>query len=634
MSGHKKKQSRGIFETSVLIYYLTKFSGFVYRTFLTGIFGWLFTSYEALSDGVSSSLLGCKVKALSNYKFFHLIRRVKRYTALIYERSFLLNHLRNMSTRLLTAKLNTFGLFFFSYGFYLIIIQVIREYSEWSGTFLLRELIVGCICIVSGFCMLLSKVSLASAVYDSVFLRWLLFDCLGFSVIGLAEAARSEVKSGFNMSLIFGMVFGFLSMFIEPLLIFFAVILFALLFTIFSSPESGVITIFFILPFVHTTQLCVVICLIFFSYILKAICGRRLFRLHVIDFAVLGFLCFLIFGGLLTIDGSSFWKMLLMVCFMGMYFVVKNIISSPAMVKRCLYAMVCSSGIVSVYGVYQNYFGTLSTKWHDNEMFSEIKGRVVSMFDNPNVLGEFLILVFPILLALMATSKKSYERLILFAVSLMNCWCLLFTWSRGAWIGCIIATVLFLCVSSKYFFTCGLLSLPIVGMFVHLKQDSAVLTRLTSFGDSSTSYRISIWKGVLRMLEDIGFYGVGIGEGAFQKIYPIYSLEGIEAAPHAHNLYLQIAVEMGVFALIVFLVFIFLYAQFSFSFCKSALNRSNKLICLGIFSGVLAVLVQGMTDYVWYNYRIFLLFWMVVGLGMAHVYAAKNTEEEMEQLYF
>jgi O-antigen ligase len=114
----------------------------------------------------------------------------------------------------------------------------------------------------------------------------------------------------------------------------------------------------------------------------------------------------------------------------------------------------------------------------------------------------------------------------------------------------------------------------------------------------------------------------------------MYALTGIEAAPHAHNLYLQIAVEMGVFALIAFLIFIFLFAQFSFSFCKSAMNRSNKLLSLGIFCGVLALLIQGMTDYVWYNYRVFLLFWMIVGLGVAHVCSAKNTEEEMEGVYF
>ena len=136
------------------------------------------------------------------------------------------------------------------------------------------------------------------------------------------------------------------------------------------------------------------------------------------------------------------------------------------------------------------------------------------------------------------------------------------------------------------------------------------------------------------MLEDIGLYGIGIGEGAFKKVYPIYALAGIEAAPHSHNLYLQIAVEMGVFALLFFFVFIFMFTQFSFSFCKNAMSRSNKLLCMGIFSGVAALLIQGLTDYVWYNYRIFLLFWVIVGLGVAHVYTAKNTEEESDGIYF
>ena len=630
----KKKQSKATFETSVLIYYLTKFSGFIYRTFLAGFFGWILTSYEALSDGFSSSMFIQKLRSLSNKSVFHFARKLKRYTAQMYERSFFLNQLKNLSMRFLRARVNTFGLFFFSYGFYLIVIQLIREYSVLPGSLLLSEVVVGCICIGSGFCMFFSKRSLANAVYDSTFLRWILIDCLGFPVLELAEAAQDEVKTGFSMSFIFGMLFGFLSIFIEPLLIFFAVIVFAVLFTVFSSPESGVVMVFFVLPFARTVQLCAFICLIFFSYLLKLICGRRLLRFHLIDFLMLAFLGFVISGGIFTVDESSFLKMLLMICFMGMYFVIKNVITSPAMVKRCLYAMVSSAGFVAIYGIYQNYFGILSTTWQDMEMFSEIKGRVVSMFENPNVLGEFLILLFPTTLALMATSKRSYERFFLFALALMDCWCLVFTWSRGAWIGCIVSTVLFLCVSSKYFFTAGLLSLPWAAVFLSLKGNSVVLTRLTSFSDSSVSYRVSIWRGVCHMLEDVGLYGIGIGEGAFKRIYPAYSLAGIEAAPHAHNLYLQIAVELGVFALAIFLIFICLYAQFSFSFCKTAMSRSNKLLCLGIFSGVFALLIQGMTDYVWYNYRIFLLFWMLIGLGFAHVYSARMTEEEMDTIYF
>jgi O-antigen ligase len=634
LSVHKKKTSKAIFETSVLIYYLTKFSGFVYRTFLASFFGWLMTSYESFSEGFTSSVFVRKIKSISNHGIFHLARRTKRYTALTYERSFFLNQLRSMSTRLLTAKLNTFGLFFFSYGFYLIIIQLIKKYSDYSGEPLLRELIVGSICVVSGFSMLFSKKSLASAIYESEFLRRFLFDFLGIPIIGLAEAAQSEIKGSFNMPFIFGMLFGFLSIFVEPLLIFFAIVLFALLFVLILSPESGVILTFFALPFMSTIQLSVWICLIFLSYILKLICGRRVLRFHLVDFSVVAFLAFVFFGGIHTVDASSFQKMLLLVCFMFGYFVVKNSISSPALVRRCLHALVLSAAIVSFYGIYQNYFGVLSTIWQDTSVFADIKGRVVSTFDNPNVLGEYLILVFPITVAMMANAKKANERFLLLICACANCACLLFTWSRGAWIGFALSMVIFLCVSSRYFFTAGILSIPVIGTFAAFKIDSSIIRRITSFGDSSTSYRLGIWEGVIHMLEEVGTFGIGIGEGAFARVYPIFAMSGIETAPHSHNLYLQIAVETGYFSLLVFFVFVFSFVQCSCSFCKNAMNRSNKLICLGIVCGVLAFLMQGVTDYVWYNYRIFLLFWLVVGLGVAHIYTAKNTDEESEVFYY
>jgi hypothetical protein len=32
--------------------------------------------------------------------------------------------------------------------------------------------------------------------------------------------------------------------------------------------------------------------------------------------------------------------------------------------------------------------------------------------------------------------------------------------------------------------------------------------------------------------------------------------------------------------------------------------------------GVLALLLQGLTDYVWFNYRVLLMFWLAVGLAV------------------
>ncbi|MGN1128942.1 MAG: hypothetical protein ACI4T6_08325, partial [Candidatus Flemingiibacterium sp.] len=46
-------------------------------------------------------------------------------------------------------------------------------------------------------------------------------------------------------------------------------------------------------------------------------------------------------------------------------------------------------------------------------------------------------------------------------------------------------------------------------------------------------------------------------------------------------------------------------------------KRGTKLLGAALFCGLLAVLVQGMTDYIWYNYRVFLMFWLLLGLSAA-----------------
>ena len=434
MSVSKKKHSRGKYRKSILIYSLTKFVGFIYRTFLAGFFGWLLTSYEEVVAGFSSSVIVKKLQTVSSHKIFHSARNLKRRVAEAYERSFFLNLLRSISVKLLSTKLASFGIFFFSYGFYLILIQVIKEYVLPVEHMAMSGIIIGIAYMIFGTLFLFSKQNVAYAVYHSKILSSVLFDFLGISMMNIAEAAEIENRKGWNPSFIFGMIFGLISIVLDPIIILTVILLFILFYVIIVSPEAGIVLVCAGLPFMETLHLVALICLIDISYILKLICGRRIFRLQMIDFTVLGFLLFVLFGGIFTIDGSSFWKMLVFICFMSVYFVIKNIISSPELVKRCLYALVLSSALVSAYGIYQNYFGVLSSKWHDVSVFSEIRGRVVSTFDNPNVLGEFLVLIFPITLALMGNARKANERFFLFVSALLSCGCLVFTWSRGAWI--------------------------------------------------------------------------------------------------------------------------------------------------------------------------------------------------------
>ena len=58
---------------------------------------------------------------------------------------------------------------------------------------------------------------------------------------------------------------------------------------------------------------------------------------------------------------------------------------------------VLAAALVALYGVYQNFFMTSTTQsWVDEKMFTDIKTRVYSTLDNPNVLGEYLIMLMPV----------------------------------------------------------------------------------------------------------------------------------------------------------------------------------------------------------------------------------------------
>ncbi len=633
----KKKLSQKLadaFKNSVIIFYLTKFSGFIYHLFMNGVFGTMMTSYETMANAFASSSMAKAFRAFLNNKGVQAIRKVKRAMAKAYERSIILTKIRGISYHLLITNVSSLGLFLFSFGFFTLLIQILKEYAFHIDTIDSAPTILGLVIMVIAVFMFFSKKNIAETIHDSVILHAILFDYLGLRIIGVAKAAKTEARKGFNISFGLGMAFGAFSIVVEPLRIVIVLAFLLLVGIVLSAPEAGILLVFLCLPFLQTKFLLAAIGLILISYFLKLICGRRVLRLSLVDYTVIAFLAFTIFGGIISIDRSSFEKMLVYVCFMLGYFVVKSTISSPSLVRRCIYSLIVSSTAVSLYGLYENFFGSASTVWQDVTVFSEISGRVVSTFENPNVLGEYLILIFPITLAMMITAKRANERFALFFAAGVNALCLVFTWSRGAWLGFVIAVVLFFLLSSKHFFTAGILLTPLAVLGLSFAIDTSVIRRFTTFTDSSTSYRLSIWRGTLDMLKDTWWYGIGIGEGAFRAVYPAYALPGIETAPHSHNLYLQIITETGIFSLLAFLLFILIFTQCVLTFCKNAVSRSNKVLATGFLCGIIAFLVQGMTDYVWYNYRIFLLFWLITGLTVAHIASAKQTVEESIPIYY
>ena len=392
--------------------------------------------------------------------------------------------------------------------------------------------------------------------------------------------------------------------------------------SIFTKPIIWLSLLVFLTPFLPT-MLCIAL-LIFtgFTLVLKILTTPdmklKYFRSNI--WMVL-FLVVIAVSALTSISLEESMNIaLVMIAFAMAYFIIINTIETKKQFKAILYMFVIAAGISAVFGIYQYIFGDVySQAWLDADMFEDIKMRVYSTFENPNVYGEYLILAIPIAVSLFWTEKGFWKKTFLLGISGITMLAMILTFSRGCWLGILFALAILAVIIDRRFIILGLIGL----MMLPFVLPDTIINRFMSIGDmsdSSTSYRVYIWMGSLAMLKDYWLSGIGLGETSFNTIYPLYSYNNIEA-PHSHNLYLQIVSQFGIMGLIIFLAIVY---NFYKDTAISMLKKKNILLA-GIIAGLTGFFLESMFDYTWYNYRVILIFWMVLSFGIA---ATKLKENE------
>ena len=304
----------------------------------------------------------------------------------------------------------------------------------------------------------------------------------------------------------------------------------------------------------------------------------------------------------------------LTVAFILFALVLENSITTQRQLDNLLMLMVIAGTAVALYGVCQYLFGWgyQSEAWVDSDMFGDVF-RVPSTLENPNMLGQYLILAIPLGGAGLLSAKSWGKRVFYFCCCGIMCVCMLLTMSRGAWLGLLFAGFVFVLFLQPRI----LLLAPLLLVALYFVMPDSVITRFTSIGnleDQSTSYRVYIWMGTLAMLKDYWLCGIGPGDAAFNLVYPRYSYSGI-TAPHSHNLFLQIMCDAGVIALVIFVLLLFhFFRDVCSAFCRER-DSFSRFHQTAVAAGMAGFLVQAMTDYSFYNYRVMFLFWVFIALG-------------------
>ena len=249
-------------------------------------------------------------------------------------------------------------------------------------------------------------------------------------------------------------------------------------------------------------------------------------------------------------------------------------------------------------------------------------GRVYSVYENPNNYAEIIVLLFPAAAAWTTMLKEKYQRLYATAGLALPVIALLMTYSRSSWMGFALAVIVFLFFCGKrvmpVFFLLALLAIPLLPQTIW----NRILT-IGSTADSSNMYRIMIWDSVMDMLGDYGLIGVGLGPGNFQPPFQLYSSGIVAVAPHAHMVYLEVWVEMGLLGIGSYLVYYFTTVRRAVVHFTQA-SRPVRLVLIAGVSSLAGIAFVSAAEYIWYYPRVMFCFFILTGIMAACVSMTKE----------
>ena len=314
--------------------------------------------------------------------------------------------------------------------------------------------------------------------------------------------------------------------------------------------------------------------------------------------------------------GFSFynWYNLAVVYLMTFILVTQNV-DSPGEVKVMAKALGAAAVIVVAYGFFQFIFGidTSQMKWVDGEAFPELRKRVFSTWENPNILAAYLDIVICVLLGLLVKIPGRKIKAALGAAIALCLACLAMTYARGALLTIVAILGCYGIVADR-----RILLASVIAVAAVLILDPVLLERMkTAFSvmDTSSEMRIAMWESTVQMIMDHPL--LGIGWGAYWMVYPLYDtyiVDGSVTLVHAHNIYLNYLAEIGILGGLSYFAFFFTCLGKAL-FNKTLLSDSfTHGLLTGLGLAMVSVALNGITDDVLFNIPSSMLLWMMCGL--------------------
>jgi putative inorganic carbon (HCO3(-)) transporter len=292
--------------------------------------------------------------------------------------------------------------------------------------------------------------------------------------------------------------------------------------------------------------------------------------------------------------------------YLGLFLFFEETFVTPKRVRNAMMIILFGSALLGIDGLFQKFSGVDFLRHKDLiPVLSSGTFGVCASFNHYNDFGAYLIVVLSLVIALSILDKfMCLDFMILLFLETLLSLCLVFTFSRGAWLGLVFSMILMMIISSKNMAKKIVFLIPVfIGIVVLVPElRERIIFTFTPKGDAN---RIEVWKIAITIIKENPFIGKGIGlfMDCFSKITRLN-------AQYAHNCYLQIWVETGIFSLLSFLGFLGLLF---WNGIKRFKNNKDPVL-LGLICGLFGFAVHAFFDTQLYSIQTSMLFWSLAGI--------------------
>jgi O-antigen ligase len=249
--------------------------------------------------------------------------------------------------------------------------------------------------------------------------------------------------------------------------------------------------------------------------------------------------------------------------------------------------------------------------------------RATGFFGHWVTYAEVLQLIASLALGLfLALPRKRSSFAVMLGIAVSGLvFALAMTVTRASWIGfaASVGLMLLVSVSRRTLLIAGACVIPLVlGAVILLQQKRNV--GFFDARDQSTSWREMVWReGFHLLVSNPRHLLVGVGIDSIKGHWREWGLfdNGRQPIGHMHSNLLQIALERGVPALIVWLLLLAVYAHTLIKLIRiKDLPPESRGLTLGALGALAGFFVSGLVHYNWGDSEVVTVFYLIMGLSL------------------